>query len=209
MRRQPRSANVTATEQSKVICIDVQTLLVAQLFEQTRDELRIIHETSKVSALRTLFDSYDLDNDGMLAKSEMFKLIRTLGFDYTDAEFEKGFAIMHKKFEDEVDFDDFEDFWDGASCVDPLGVRVREPKASTKKRVDERGMAPDERQEQEMAEMLAAQEENLEDELAQNLLDLQVPPAPLSSSLSFSNSLYFFLSLSLCSSLTMLPTCIV
>ena len=174
MRRQPRSANVTATEQSKIICIDIQTLLVAQLFEQTRDELKIIHETFKVSALRTLFDSYDMDDDGMLAKSELFKLIRSLGFDYTDAEFEKGFSAMSKKFDGEVDFDDFEDFWDEANCVDPLGVRAREPKASAKKRVDERGTILDNKQEQEMADLLAAQEEKLEDELAQDLLDLQV-----------------------------------
>lgn len=184
LRRQPRSAHVTATVQSKIICIDMHTLLVAQLFEQTRDELKAIHDTFKITSLRTLFESYDYDNDGLLGKDELCNLIRSLGFNYTEAEFDKGFSLMEKKFEEEVDFDDFEDFWEGASCVDPLGVRERVPNAGAKKRESERGMTLDEKQEAEMAELLAAQEEAIDDELAQELLDLQAcessqpPPRP-------------------------------
>ena len=74
--------------------------------------------------IRTLFDYHDADNDGLQQPKEVQAMLKVLGYDYNDEDFMRGFQKIEKKFPNEMDFDDFNDFWQEANCIDPLGVLV-------------------------------------------------------------------------------------
>jgi hypothetical protein len=75
----------------------------------------------------------------------------------------RGFKKIEKKFPNEIDFDDFNEFWDDANCIDPLGVLERVGAVGQRKGEDQRYIA--EHVEGEPTSVLAPLDDVLEAEV--------------------------------------------
>lgn len=119
---------------------DCKLILIPRKLLEEFDILRVLEQSKSRAAdgkerastefeklIEHFFHAFDKDADGALSKEELFQLLKSLGFSYSQQEAQHALSEFRSSTENKeghIDIHCFKDFWMSCNFIDPLNVQA-------------------------------------------------------------------------------------